>query len=118
MKRNMDIIRDILFAIEALDAVRGEVQLPHDKYQSEQIHYHVRLLHEAGLIHAADCSTGTQFCWIPINLTCQGHEFPDAARNDDIWNRAKAQIKKTTGSISFIVLQSLLNKLVMSLASI
>ena len=57
MKRNMDIIRDLLFAIEALDTARGEVQLPYDKYQGEQIYYHVRLLREAGFIYAANCST-------------------------------------------------------------
>jgi len=34
---------------------------------------------EAGLIHAVNCSTGTQFCWIPTSMTWQGHEFLDAA---------------------------------------
>jgi hypothetical protein len=115
MKRDMDLVRDLLFAIEALDRVRGEVQLPYDKYNSEQIYYHVRLLHEAGLAHAVNCSTGMEFCWVPTSLTWQGHEFLDAARNDEVWNKAKSQIKSVAGSISFDILKSLLNKLALSL---
>lgn len=119
MKRDMDLIRELLLRIEARTTVKfGQVELPYDDYAEEQIYYHVRLLHEAGYIHAANCSTGTNFCWEPIDLTWQGHEFLDNARNDEIWSKAKKLITETGGTVSFSVLKSVLTKLALSVVGL
>jgi hypothetical protein len=115
MKRDMDLIRDLLLRIEARETVKfGRVELPYEDYAEEQIYYHVRLLHEAGYIHAANLSTGTAFCWEPVDLTWQGHEFLDNARDEEIWNRAKAIVRDAGGAVSFDILKTVLTGLVTS----
>lgn len=115
MKRDMDLIRELLLRIEARETVKfGRVELPYDDYEEEQIYYHVRLLHEAGYIHAVNCSTGTAFCWEPIDLTWQGHEFLDNARNEEFWEKAKQTVIDKSGTVSFDILKSVLSKMAMS----
>jgi len=46
--------------------------------------------------------------WVPINLTWDGHEFLDAARNPSLWERAKCTALKQTGGLSLEVLKSVL----------
>lgn len=78
-----------------------------DGYSKDEISYHVNLLYEAGLIDAIDLSSLTSYRWEPKKLTWQGHEFLDSARNDNLWEGAKKELKKT-GSFSFQVLQNML----------
>jgi hypothetical protein len=109
MKRDPDLERQILLAIEAYD---GESEpyyadlsgLPAARIQ---IDYQTRLLSEAGLIWAIDCATKDEpFAMMPVRLTMAGHEYLDSIRDDEVWRRTKTAAQ-TIGSFSLEALSAL-----------
>lgn len=116
MKRDMELIRTILFQIEKKgENPKGLVELDISSHSAEVVSHHVLLLQEAGLVDALDLSTRAGFRMKPKRLTWAGHEFLDAARNDTVWNKAKEMVRDQGGTIPFEVLKGLLIKLVSSL---
>jgi hypothetical protein len=112
MKRDMDLIRKILLAVELIESPRGAGPLRFDDYDDVDVSYHVMLLHEAGLIRARDDSGHGDFVWDPIRLTWAGHEFLDAARSETLWNKAKGLVLKSGSGLLFDVLKPLLTELI------
>lgn len=112
MKRDIDLARIMLFAIEKDKRATGHgfICLNIDGYPKEEVSYHVNLLYEAGLIDAIDLSSLDNYRWEPRKLTWQGHEFLDLARNDNLWGKAKKELKKIE-NFSFQVLQNVLIRL-------
>jgi len=95
MKRDMDLIRALLFKLEELPMRRGGVvHIPAGDesvavtgYDIEQIDYHLSLIIEAGLIddggvHPMD---GIGF----RRLTGKGHDLLDSIRDPEIWAKTK-----------------------------
>ena len=110
MKRDMDLVRKILFEIESRPdtGVCFEVQV--SGVPQAAVFYHVRLMAEAGLIEAMNLTTD-DLRWEAVRLTWQGHEFLDAARDDTVWNKGMELAKKTSGSLAFEGLKAVLIKL-------
>lgn len=108
MKRDMDLARDILATIEAADSERQLQQVAIEGRSRAEISYHVKLLHEAGLIEATDLSSPDQLHWLPGHLTWAGHEFLDLTRRDNLWERAKTKMLKETGGLSLDLLRAVL----------
>ncbi len=98
MKRDMDLVRRILQAVESSDGdPRVYVELDFvDEYPRNSVAYHVELLADAGLIKAQDLmSLGEDgYKWMPKRLTSAGHDFLDAARHEENWNEAKRLLKR------------------------
>ena len=63
MKRDMELIRMILLAIEDHPEPMGWVPLEFDGYSDEQVSYQVKLLADQGLIEATDCTSNAGFSW-------------------------------------------------------
>ena len=110
MKRDMELIRKILFYIEE-NYVAGEKWLrciDIEGYDYAVIMEHVVLVYENGLIQdVKDISTlgGTSY-WVG-NLSNTGYDFLDKIRSDTVWNKTKTAIKEkglpmVTGTISTI----------------
>lgn len=100
MKRDMDLVRKIVFALENHPHGFSPDELTFEGYSQEQVGYHVYLMIQADLIEGEDAST-REFespQGFASSLTWQGHEFADAARSDTIWNKAKAQVKDKVGT--------------------
>jgi hypothetical protein len=108
MKRDFDLIREILLKIEEKESATGWIDLYIEGYTQEQISYHVKLLAEADFLDARDASTHDGICWKPISLTWQGHDFLDAARDAKIWKKAKSTLTSKIQSFTFEVLKGLL----------
>jgi hypothetical protein len=109
MERNMDLARSILLGIEKHPRHSERIRLHFDGFSDEEISYHVKLLGDAGLLESTKFAVGnTSPEYIPINLTWAGHEFLDAARSEDRWNKAKKIMKEKGGGIVFEVMKSLL----------
>lgn len=107
MNRDLDLARLILQKIEKCEDPWGLQEKPEiDGYNSNQVAYHIKLLHEAGLIEAHDISSmgPDGFDWMPGNLTWHGHEFLDATKDNSIWNKAKEFLVKPGVSITFDIL--------------
>jgi len=111
MKRDMDLARRILQAVESSDKDPREwVELDFvDEYPKNLVSYHVVLLADARLIEAQNLMTFGQdgYKWMPKRLTSAGHDFLDAARKDENWNEGKQLLEKA-GVASLTLLKDLL----------
>ncbi len=107
MKRDMELVRKILFEMEDLSHKDDFDLAKFEDYEEEQVHYHLMIMHQAGLIQAIDATAGGGLEWIPEYITWQGHEFLDAARNDTTWQKARS-LTKNVGGVTFDVLKQLL----------
>ncbi len=116
MTRDFDLIRRILFAIEAAPpgSIIDSSELVYEGYSPAAVAEHIEILVEQGLIYSgasfADPETGLKVFLIN-RLTWQGHEFLDNARNDTIWKKAMAQAQEKGTSTSMVVFNGLLTKL-------
>jgi hypothetical protein len=115
MKRDMELVRQILLEIEEKGPPLGIVDLSIPGHDAEEVSFHVVLLRDAGLVEAQDLTTMHGFDVRPRRLTWAGHEFLEAAKNDTVWNKAKEIVKEKGGAIPFEVLKALLVKLTSSL---
>lgn len=106
MKRDFDLIRSILMAMEneTCGFPSGDLQIA--GFTAEQIGFHVHLLGQAGLARVADSSDDDKFLpsAIPLSITWSGYEFLDTAKDERLWKKAKEIVIKPAGGIAFGVL--------------
>ena len=107
MKRDMDLIREILLQKEA---EKNPMTLSCTK---EEFTYHVALLKEGGLVEAIIQSNhvGMPSKAVVIRLTMAGHDFLDSARNENVWHKAKEHIIKSGTAWTFSILAEVLKSL-------
>lgn len=110
MKRDMDLIREILLQVEAAPTDDKRLFIKVEGYSKEEIYYHTKLLYEADLIHVYT-QTGIGVMgsrsW-PLSLTSSGHDFLDAARDSTNWKKAKSIIGEKLGSTTLEILKEVL----------
>ncbi len=111
MKRDMDLIRQILFKIEEANTVTDGIEMSFQGHSDDEIAYHLKILRQAGLIDAVDVSAGGHLAYIPTSLTWAGQEFLEAARDDTKWNKAKSIIVQKGGEMTFEFLKMTLVEL-------
>jgi hypothetical protein len=113
MKRDMELIRKILFALEERESGFAGGELAIEGHSEDEIGYHVLLMMEAGLVHGIE--TTHRGSAVPTGSaarpTWKGYEFLDASRNNTLWNKAKGKVKDVGGSVAFATLMALLKKL-------
>ena len=111
MKRDMDLLRQIAFAVEE-QAPLQTASLQFDGFTMEQVGHHCRLILEAGLAAGTDLqSLRDRYPVYSIDrLTMKGHDFVDAARSEAVWRRTTHLVRENVGSVSFDLLLQLLNK--------
>ena len=98
MKRDMDLVRKILFKIEELPQYSNQwADVPIDGYSKDEIDYHLVILMDAGLIDASRVSNIRDVIWKAVRLTWEGHEFLDAARDNGRWEKAKTTMNQVGG---------------------
>ena len=93
MKRDMELIREILLAVEA-----GDDSSKISGYDPDLIKYHQALTIEAGLVDGVTSKSTSNTTKVANfislrKLTWNGHEFIDAVRQDSIWNTVKTEFK-------------------------
>ncbi len=120
MKREMDLVREILLAVEQMPYAGATGSLAPSEFKLDgrttpEVCYHTTLLAEARLIEVAYLGsdtigrdeTGTELeeqKVIPIRLTWEGHEFLDNARDVTRWSEARDR----AGGAGFRVLTAIL----------
>lgn len=105
MKRNMDIVRQIILA--TADMPYGEKLQSIDGISEDEFVTHVIWLQESGLIVAnAQDGTGSMAQYAIVSrLTWDGCEFADAVLDDTLWKKAKESVIKPGLSFTFDVLK-------------
>jgi hypothetical protein len=113
MKRDNDLIRKLVLALE--DAPNGfaPATLDIEGYTPEQIGYHAYLLIDAGLAKGSDVTSMGRSSpeALLTSLTWAGHEFAEAARDQTRWNNAIRIVREKGGSVTLAVLTQLLTAL-------
>jgi hypothetical protein len=113
MKRDMELIRKLVLAIEGSASGFAPREIKIDGYSDEQIRYHAHLMIQAGLAEGADVthkgSSGPEA--ILNNLTWAGHEFAAAACDETRWRKAMGLVKERAGSVTISVLTQVLTAL-------
>jgi hypothetical protein len=110
MKRNLDLVRSILLEIESWPADTHGKGVEIEGYSHEEVTYNAFLLHDAGYIDAIVSKTMGGNSIYPTQLTWNGHEFLDEARDKTTWEKAKSVVTKV-GQSSFSVLRPVLVRL-------
>ena len=103
MKRDMDIVRDLLIRIEGIDRPDGAPALltitPANLGLSDAapgaIAYHLLLLVDAGFLKPTSLK-GVEFIGV-AGLTWKGHDFLDSIRDPEIWRQTKEGATKAGG---------------------
>ena len=115
MKRNMDLVREILLQIEATEPGKA-IKLDTPGNGEQETRLHVELMIEHGLVEGNAIPSGSGAahrilaCTIE-RMTWEGHDFLDAARNDSIWKKAKEKCLEATGGLAFDMLKACLAKM-------
>lgn len=110
MRRNWDIVRDILLEIELREEPVWKLELP---YPDEAIRYHTALLIEAGLLNGRveRDSEGKIHLTLITGMPWAGHEFIDTIRSKDLWKKTMSKVRTIGGSVSLTILQKIAEKL-------
>ena len=108
MKRDMDLCRKMLLAVES-ESDNSPKEFPFtSEYDDYVINGHIKLLGEAGLI---DISQSGNVRYVVSGLTWAGHDFLDAARDEGRWARAKQRLADAGVGTTFTLLKETLEDL-------
>ncbi len=110
MKRDIDVIRKILIAIEAHQSA-NPLEVDIEDSSKEEIQYHLYLMIDGGLLEGTkshNLKLG-MYTANPTGMTWQGHEFLDACRDDGHWGKAKEIALKAKGFSIDIIKNILVN---------
>lgn len=91
MKRDMDLVRDILLKIEAGNELNLS-DLPGkdaSREEREAFGYNLGLLYDHGFVTGIAAHTLAERNWLNLSLTWDGHEFLDDIREPAIWKKTK-----------------------------
>lgn len=122
MKRDLDLIRDILLDIESApsdsltiyDLAKSHVASP------DLVFYQIQLLKEAQFLKVRYLMKvltpdSKKYDDIRISrLTLQGHDYLDTVRNNEIWSKTKASIVKLGTSVAFSTITRIASRLLES----
>lgn len=111
MKRDMDLVREILIAMERSED--GDLNFDALGHERQQVYLHIELMKEHGLVDAlivrSDDGPGHEILLCKTErLTWDGHDFLDKARNESIWKQATRKCLNETGGLSFELLKGCL----------
>ena len=106
MKRDMNLIREILLQIEKSNG-EGNYRVPTPKgYSAEETNYHLRLLLDVDFIEGR-VTTAFQGTTIHVNrMTWDGHDFLEAIRPPRVWDQVQKRVREL-GSAGFDVVKGL-----------
>ncbi|HCG05611.1 MAG TPA: hypothetical protein DEV75_12225 [Desulfovibrio sp.] len=111
MKRNWDIIRDILIEVEEIDPANRrttgfDFEQTDDPSQSLK-NEHIHLLFRSGFIEGIDVSSQDGGGMINPNLTWEGHDLLDTIRSKPIWEKIKSLAQAKGIELTFDAVKAL-----------
>ena len=112
MKRDLDLVRQLMLQIEALPAA-PPVQYRMSEIEDPVLLAHLEMLIEAGLVNGKIArSHGTRGDVISVSgLTWQGHEWVEMVRSHSLWNEVKSAVLDSGGVLSFELTKAVASKI-------
>lgn len=118
MKRDIDLIRNMLLHIESSDRPRELLNKDflHLHPDIEIINYHLYLLVDANYICARDIwAYGQDYHdYVVKYLTNSGCDYLDSIRNDSIWESTKTTLSKIGDAAALDVIQTIASKIILA----
>lgn len=102
MKRDSNLIRRILLAMEDAEELPHGVNWDGFGCSDTALAYHLGLLYRHGLIEGIEAGLSGQV--MPTGITWEGHEFLDNVRNENIWRTTLDTIGVQAGTASLAIL--------------
>ncbi len=103
MKRDMNLIREVLFQLESATAGKTHHLQAPEGYSGEQVACHATLLLEAGLIEGRRVRAFSGSTFRDLRLTWEGHDFLDAVRPPAAWERVEERLTHLGGAALALV---------------
>jgi hypothetical protein len=102
MKRDMDLVRDILLKAESIPA-GPPILYRVGEVEDLVLLHHLEMLIEAGLLRGKiSRSQGSRGDVIGISgLTWEGHEWIETVRSDRVWDETKATLAANDGALTY-----------------
>lgn len=111
MRRDWDIIRELLAQIEAetlpafIDKTHREVQFGHgDAVFERDVARHLKLLAEAGYVYGIDIANSrpgrVSYARVEPELTMEGYDLLEVLRSKTVWTSVKDQMKATGAALT------------------
>lgn len=100
MRRDMDLIRELLLRLEAMDLRAGSIHmidftdplLVVEDFSFDEVYYHLKLVIDAGLTQPHKQGMNH---FVFSGLSWQGHDFLESVRDTKIWQETKEAAKRT-----------------------
>lgn len=113
MKRDMNLIRELVLRLEDSKAELYVSTLQVDGYSEEEIAYNAYLLIDSGLAEGKKSTKYNQMADVlPVaktltNLTWEGYEFFDSIKNNSVWEKTLNYVKDKGGNAPFAAIAQL-----------
>jgi hypothetical protein len=108
MKRDIDLVRKLLFAIESTEFSSRLENPVIEGYDQVTVDHHVYLMSEAGLVDAIPIDSfgsGPHKRAAARALTWAGHDAVEVLRNDTVWTKTKAAVARVGGASMQMVIE-------------
>nr|WP_186329685.1 DUF2513 domain-containing protein [Variovorax boronicumulans] len=109
MKRNWDVIRELLIEVEALDQAQFEdlqYGAPSVSRNPEKA-VHMVLLWKAGFVEGVDSSSDAGDAVIATGLTWAGHDLLETMRSKPVWDQVKKIAQEKGIELTFDAVKTL-----------
>lgn len=111
MKRDMELIREILIEFEKIDeTAKFSYEIQIENYTRKEIIGHVFMLYDGGFIDIVNASTQDGKDFLAKGLKWEGHNFLEVSRNENIWKRVTGKLYKEGMKVGSTILYDILTK--------
>lgn len=109
MKRDMDLVRDILSQLAESDGEVDARTFVGDGRDLQLVAYHFQIMQEAGLIEAnlQRAFGGSYVLAEAVRLTWEGNDFLASVSSNKVWAKVKSDIAKHSVDAPFSVIKQL-----------
>lgn len=110
MRRDMDLLRELMLKLEAMDVPAGgyaffdadDEEIVVEGKTREEVEGHLFMIYDAGWAKGERFQSGE---WRFHRLTPEGHDFVDTVRSPEVWTKTKAGASKVGGWTASLVLE-------------
>lgn len=115
MKRDLDLVRQLMLQIEALPA-SPPVQYRAGEVEDPVLLKHLEMLIAAGLVSGKiSQSHGARGDVISISgLTWDGHEWVEMVRSQAVWNEIKTTLMEGAGAVTFELTRAVARRILLA----
>jgi len=108
MKRDPDLIRELLLSLEQKPDDKVDILPSIDGYTDSESRYHCRLLAQAGYVDFEPelTKTGRIIKVYVFNLSWKGQKFLEASRDETLWKKGLAVVAAQTGGVAIDLLRA------------